>query len=421
MVFLHTMVLVHKGFPICRFANFNKNANLLKNPLHNTMESVPTAHSIELYETEFAGGECNVYVPRLIRTSTTTYTLFEKLRVQGTYGLVFLAKSTACAETVLVKLIPPMEIYQPQTDIIESHIHKLVETTATAAGLPAVLPRLIDVFTTIRVSNTKPMMGFVMEYLRGESLTRFLLAKLMRFTCHANPPRGSYDSMITYNDTLILTVMAQIAGILLPLQTAIGFNHRDLHGQNIIMCSSTTHTHRITIGETVASVPTILGMWPRLIDLGFACTRDLSTRSIFEEEPWKGRFSAGRDLCHLAYYVLVYIIGTDPAFGPRGDSCRAPISSSLRQWLTSLVTIQAPQSADVDSMAPVCLIYPCSIWNAFSGKMISVNACHKSLELAWTNVYHVLNARGVEAPHATPEQVLKHYVGVVTAQTTRQK
>lgn len=365
------------------------------------MEAV-SAFSFESRPVAFAGAGCIVYIPRMVRTDTTTYMISEEMYSEGTYGLTYLTN-----DGFLVKFVPAIEEYQPETEIVEMKIHKQIEEIAKEISMPEIVPKLHTVFLTKTMPNAKETIGFVMEHLRGPNLTTFLSTRLMKLVPHTDIPVGSYDSLIRANDNLILTVLAQIAGILLPLQNAIEFNHRDLHGQNIIMCQSTT-TQKITICDKSVIIPTIGGYWPKFIDLGFSRTRDYTTISIFNEEPWKSNFLAGRDLCHLVYYLLVYVIGTDPSKGPRGTPRRIPISAALRKWLISLVTIRARQHKN-GPLVKICLVWPGAVWDDFTGKLIRFNAAHESREMSWTNIYLVLNSLGIEADASTPEQILRYY------------
>lgn len=377
------------------------------------MEPV-SGFSFESRAVAFAGAGCMVYIPRMVRTDTATYMISEEMYSEGTYGLTYLTN-----EDYLIKFIPIVDEYQPKTEMIEMKIHKQIEETAKKIDMPEVVPRLHSVFLTKTMPNTKETIGFVMEHLHGLNLTTFLTTRLMKLVPYTDIPPGSYDSLIRVNDNLILTILAQIAGILLPLQNAIEFNHRDLHGQNILMCQSTT-TQKITIGDKSVVIPTIDGYWPKLIDLGFSRTREYTTMSIFNEEPWNSKFVAGRDLCHLVYYLLVYVIGTDASKGPRGAPRRIPISVALRKWLMSLVTIRARQYKN-GPLVKVCLVWPGVVWDDFTEKLIRINAAHASHEMSWTNIYLVLNCRGIELDASSPEQILRYYAERTPPENIRER
>lgn len=358
-----------------------------------------TAHSFESRAVPFASAGHRVFIPRLVRTNTKSYYVSEELYSEGTYGLTYLTN-----ENRLIKFVPAIDDCQPKTEIVEMQIHKQIEEITQTHKLPQIVPRLYDTFITTTLSGAKPTIGFVMEHLHGPNLTNFLSTRLMKLAPHAET--YVYESIIKANDTLILTVLAQIASILLPLQKTIEFNHRDLHGQNIIMCQSNV-SQTITIGDKTTTLGTIGGYWPYLIDFGFARTRDHTTLSIFNEDPWKSSFVAGRDICHLVYFILVYLIGIDENKGPIGSVRRVPISIGLRRWLMSLVTIKARQCKG-GPYVKTCLIWPGIVWDDWSGKTIRFNSMHNSRELSWTNIYLALNCRDVIID-TNPEEILRYY------------
>lgn len=198
---------------------------------------------------------------------------------------------------------------------IQTHIHEATVLTMAylaVKGTPMEysVPRVYEVFLH---SNTPKIKDYTdiasvciaMEYIHGRTMMHFL-------NNHFKP------ADITYNNSLFLHFLKQMAELLQILQTRLRMNHRDIKINNIL------------IRDPENPLPKLV-----LIDYGFACIAkgeqepDAEFSKIEAGSYFGSRFACfkvGRDLCQFIYSIHCYF--------PLEKFLSPELLALVRRWMT---------------------------------------------------------------------------------------
>jgi serine/threonine protein kinase len=175
---------------------------------------------------------------------------YKQIVNQGQYGLIHRAIRTCQSHaSTLVAVKRPRSIQlslQPEA-ILQSLCSSLTEQY----GLSNSVPKVHDLF--LFANETR----FSMDYVEGVNYVEFL-------TSH-------------WSEELFLNLILQLCFILYVLEKEIGFDHRDLNAENIwIRTTPKPQIYTLILDGTLYTLS--LQYQVVLLDFGFACVGDLSTR-----------------------------------------------------------------------------------------------------------------------------------------------
>ena len=214
---------------------------------------------------------------------TLTKTGFRIKRVNFS-GLVFAMKGkfgeAYCADRLeghttqvcFIKTSPE----HPQGLLLEGILQSIAHTVLRVYGFPKAVPQVLDIFQ-------HPTQGIAISLERASGAKLF--ADWLEHGLQWGQPSGS-------NDRLLCEVLAQIATYMAILEHAIGMNHRDLKGTNVLMIATNQPVHQtVTCGETCWKINT--QNQAILIDFGFACMGQSDGKHIVSA----GEFLPELDFC----------------------------------------------------------------------------------------------------------------------------
>lgn len=172
--------------------------------------------------------------------------------MKGKFGQAYLAERLEgqSIQTCFIKTSPEY----PQGLLLEGILQSIAHTVLHAYGFPRAVPRVLDIVQ-------HPTHGIIL------SLERTVGAKLFSDWLEHGLQWGVPSPS---NDRLICEVLAQIATYMAVLEHAIGMNHRDLKGTNVLMIAADQPVQqKVVCGSAQWSIQT--QNQALLIDFGFAC------------------------------------------------------------------------------------------------------------------------------------------------------
>ena len=224
-------------------------------------------------------------------TGTTRCRLtIEDTLADGTFGKLNWAKRrTGSEDSVDVLVKKPAAQTQGMQETV---IQWLCYTSLQKYGLSLHCPKVYDLFTY------KGSYWFTMEPIYSAPILMTHLSTL---------PTWKHSKV--ENGIAILKILAQIAMCCCVLESDIGFNHRDLKPDNILVRQEMVRAHTVSLGDlqiTVAASPTAV-----LVDFGFACLGP-GTRPWIQSggtilSPLDSCPKTGRDL----FMILVFLLWCD--------------------------------------------------------------------------------------------------------------
>lgn len=213
----------------------------------------------------------------------------------------------------------------------EGLIHALVAAALEGTPLRGATPALYEVFAR---GPTRPLCAadltsvcISMEHVRGSTLYAYLKGALRQAGEAGDPP------LRAANDAVLLDVLVQLALALDLLQRSLGFSHRDLKVNNLLVRQGPPPAE--PLHHEALPAP-----WTRraevvLIDFGFACCTavpgggeepPLSAGTWFL--PSDGGGKPGRDLAQFLYclhcYFPLHAYFSDALVGTIADALRVP-------------------------------------------------------------------------------------------------
>jgi serine/threonine protein kinase len=172
--------------------------------------------------------------------------------MKGKFGQAYCADRTEgeLSHVCFIKTSPDY----PQGLLLEGILQSIAHTVLRVYGFPKAVPKVLDMFQ-------HPTQGV------GLSLERQMGAKLFADWLEHGLQWGVPSPS---NDRLLCEVLAQIATYMAILEHAIGMNHRDLKGTNVLMIAANQPVHQtVTCGKTNWTIHT--QNQAIMIDFGFAC------------------------------------------------------------------------------------------------------------------------------------------------------
>lgn len=194
--------------------------------------------------------------------------------MKGKFGQAYCADRVE-GHTVQVCFIKTSPEY-PQGLLLEGILQSIAHTVLRVHGFPKAVPKVLDMFQ-------HPTHGI------GLSLERQVGAKLFADWLEHGLQWGVPSPS---NDRLLCEVLAQIATYMAILEHAIGMNHRDLKGTNVLMIAANQPVHqRVTCGVDEWNIHT--HHQAIMIDFGFACIGQSDGTSVVSA----GEYLSDIDFC----------------------------------------------------------------------------------------------------------------------------
>jgi serine/threonine protein kinase len=179
-------------------------------------------------------------------------------------------------------------------------------------NFPKAIPRVLDI-----VKHPSLGVALVLEKQPGARLFSDYLKTHVK-----------WGSPCKSNDTLFLSVLAQIATYLAILEATIGMNHRDLTGTNVLMVAPTIPVHQ---SVTLGSNTWILHYTHQtiLIDFGFACIGTSDGKQTVSA----GEFLPTADFCPKQGRDLFLFLSSVWDVELFRSSLTEPVKQLFHKWL----------------------------------------------------------------------------------------
>jgi serine/threonine protein kinase len=180
----------------------------------------------------------------------------------GSFGVPYLAyreTPDGNGDYVFIKTCPDF----PKSLLLEAILQCTARSVLGYYGFPKAVSRVIDILQ-------HPKDGFIFSVERSPGVSIFsdyLKSKI------------KWGNPCVENDKLVLSVISQVASYVYILESAIGFNHRDIKGTNVLMIADCApyvkhvdiNGHKWSLHASTRAI---------LIDFGFACIGHPSGSSI---------------------------------------------------------------------------------------------------------------------------------------------
>ena len=274
--------------------------------------------------------------------------------ITGTFGVLYLIyrENDKSSGYAFLKTSPN----HPNSLLLEGILQSIAYTTLVQYNFPKAIPRVLDI-----VKHPTFGISIALEKQPGARL----FADYLKTHIQWGTPTKT-------NDTLFLSVLAQIATYLAILEKELGMNHRDLTGTNVLMVAPKSPVHqRVDLETTSWTIHS--DHQAILIDFGFAC---------IGEQDGKVIISAGEYL-------------------PNIDFCPKQ-GRDLFLFFASLWSIKLFRTSVTDSVKQ--LFYK---WLHDKTSMCWADWLSVSFETDLMSMYLLTNAEQFKSPSSAPLEVLK--------------
>ena len=256
----------------------------LNNDLHNHYLTTDILNNIKLISTQSSTE------PYIYAHTHNKYIQSIKNIAHGSFGDIDLAVRRTGSKYKKKEYI---YIKKPKTQgeslFREAYIQKLVHDTMQRYDIKAT-PNVYDIFSLRNES-----ICFSMEKIQSSSTLHDIIT--------------SKKIQSNELDVFVLKILLSLCHILYILQKDIGFNHRDLKPDNIIIINHETQKRTINVEGTSLEITALFS--PILIDFGFSCIGSPSGKVFVSSgnvySPSDPCPKDGRDLYILLSFLLAYI------------------------------------------------------------------------------------------------------------------
>jgi len=277
-----------------------------------------------------------------------------RLAMTGAFGVLYLVyrENGTDDQYAFLKTSPT----HPSSLLLEGILQSIAHSILVQYNFPKAIPRVLDI-----IKHPSLGVALVLEKQPGARLFSDYLKTHIQ-----------WGSPCKSNDTLFLSVLAQIATYLAILEATIGMNHRDLTGTNVLMVAPKSPVHQ-TVDLETTSWTIHSDHQAILIDFGFAC---------IGEQDGKVIISAGEYL-------------------PNIDFCPKQ-GRDLFLFFASLWSIKLFRTSVTDSVKQ--LFYK---WLHDKTPMCWADWLSVSFETDLMSMYLLTNAEQFKSPSSAPLEVLK--------------
>lgn len=230
--------------------------------------------------------------------------------LHGTFGTLFQVRRITNDENTLVYLKAPKAGRRGSLHM-EGVLQAVARAILRAYGFSYAVPRVLDIVR-------HPIHGVCLTFEKTPN------ARMLKDYFHTHIRWGVQT---VENDRVFVSLLAQLAVYMYILEHEIGFNHRDLTGQNILMIAPCIREQRIILLGT-QKWSLVLEHKVMMIDFGFACIGDSDGHTRVYAGAWgHNEFcpKQGRDL-----FLFLGSLWSSPAL----RTCVTPrFASLISSWL----------------------------------------------------------------------------------------